>query len=227
MLLPLFDYLSQFFGPFRVVEFLSTRAILATLTSLLFSLVLGPKFINKMKDIQVGQVVRNEGPETHLTKQGTPTMGGTLILSSIFLSVILWGDLENRYLWVAFLTSIAFGVLGWIDDRLKIKFKSSDGLSAKNKIFWQSIITFTACSYLYFSQESIVETSLIVPFFKDISIPLGVGFIFLSYLVVIGTSNAVNLTDGLDGLAILPCVMVAAGLGLIGYLAGNAFIQIF
>ena len=123
-----------------------------------------------MKDIQVGQVVRNEGPETHLTKQGTPTMGGTLILSSIFLSVILWGDLENRYLWVAFLTSIAFGVLGWIDDRLKIKFKSSDGLSAKNKIFWQSIITFTACSYLYFSQESIAETSLIVPFFKDISI---------------------------------------------------------
>ena len=227
MLLPLFDYLSQFFGPFRVVEFLSTRAILATLTSLLFSLVLGPKFINKMKDIQVGQVVRNEGPETHLTKQGTPTMGGTLILSSIFLSVILWGDLENRYLWVAFLTSIAFGVLGWIDDRLKIKFKSSDGLSAKNKIFWQSIITFTACSYLYFSQESIVETSLIVPFFKDISIPLGVGFIFLSYLVVIGTSNAVNLTDGLDGLAILPCVMVAAGLGVIGYLAGNAIYSDF
>ena len=196
-------------------------------TSLLFSLVLGPKFINKMKDIQVGQVIRNEGPESHLTKQGTPTMGGTLILSSIFLSVILWGDLENRYLWVAFLTSIAFGVLGWIDDRLKIKFKSSDGLSAKNKIFWQSIITFTACSYLYFSQESIVETSLIVPFFKDISIPLGVGFILLSYLVVIGTSNAVNLTDGLDGLAILPCVMVAAGLGVIGYLAGNAIYSDF
>jgi phospho-N-acetylmuramoyl-pentapeptide-transferase len=180
-----------------------------------------------MKDIQVGQVVREEGPKTHLSKQGTPTMGGTLILSSIFLSVILWGDLENRYLWVAFLTAMSFGVLGWIDDRLKIKYKSSDGLSATNKIFWQSIIAIIACSYLYLSQENIAETSLIVPFFKDISIPLGLGFILLSYLVVIGTSNAVNLTDGLDGLAILPCVMVAAGLGIIGYLAGNAIYSDF
>ena len=190
MLLPLFEYLSDFFGPFRVVEFLSTRAILATLTSLLFSLVLGPKFINKMRDFQVGQVVRTEGPQSHLSKQGTPTMGGTLILSSIFLSVILWGDLENRYLWVAFLTAMSFGVLGWIDDRLKIKHKTSDGLSPSNKILWQSIIAISACSYLYLSQESIAETSLIVPFFKDISIPLGIGFIALSYLVVIGTSNA-------------------------------------
>ncbi len=199
MLLPLFEYLSEFFGPFRVVEFLSTRAILATLTSLLFSLVLGPRFINKMKDIQVGQVVREEGPKTHLSKQGTPTMGGTLILSSIILSVILWGDLENRYLWVAFLTTISFGVLGWIDDRLKIKYKSSDGLSASNKILWQSIITIIACSFLFYSHENVSEVSLIVPFFKDISIPLGFGFIFLSYFVVLGTSNAVNLTDGLDG----------------------------
>jgi phospho-N-acetylmuramoyl-pentapeptide-transferase len=180
-----------------------------------------------MKDIQAGQVVREEGPKTHLSKQGTPTMGGTLILSSIFLSVILWGDLENRYLWVAFLTAMSFGVLGWIDDRLKIKYKSSDGLSATNKIFWQSIIAIIACSYLYLSQENIAETSLIVPFFKDISIPLGLGFILLSYLVVIGTSNAVNLTDGLDGLAILPCVMVAAGLGIIGYLAGNVIYSDF
>ena len=221
MLLPLFEYLSEFFGPFRVVEFLSTRAILATLTSLLFSLVLGPRFINKMKDIQVGQVIREEGPKTHLSKQGTPTMGGTLILSSIILSVILWGDLENRYLWVVFLTTISFGVLGWIDDRLKIKLKSSDGLSASSKILWQSVITIIACSFLFYSHENVEEVSLIVPFFKDISIPLGVGFIFLSYFVVLGTSNAVNLTDGLDGLAILPCVMVAAGLGVIGYLAGN------
>ena len=221
MLLPLFEYLSEFFGPFRVVEYLSTRAILATLTSLLFSLVLGPRFINKMKDIQVGQVVREEGPKTHLSKQGTPTMGGTLILSSIILSIILWGDLENRYLWVAFLTTISFGVLGWIDDRLKIKYKSSDGLSASSKVLWQSIIAIVACSFLFYSHENVREVSLIVPFFKDISIPLGIGFIFLSYFVVLGTSNAVNLTDGLDGLAILPCVMVAAGLGIIGYLAGN------
>ena len=137
------------------------------------------------------------------------------------LSVVLWGDLENRYLWVAFLTAMSFGILGWADDHLKIKYKSSDGLSASNKIFWQSIIALIACSYLYISQENIAETSLIVPFFKDVSIPLGLGFIALSYFVVIGTSNAVNLTDGLDGLAILPCVMVAAGLGIIGYLAGN------
>ena len=221
MLLPLFDYLSEFFGPFRVVEFLSTRAILATLTSLLFALILGPRFINKMKDIQVGQVIRKEGPETHLSKQGTPTMGGTLILSSIFLSVLLWGDLENRYLWVAFLTTVSFGILGWIDDRLKIKHKTSDGLSALSKLFWQSLITLAACSYLFYSHENLAEVSLIVPFFKDVSIPLGIGFIFLSYFVVLGTSNAVNLTDGLDGLAILPCVMVAAGLGIIGYLGGN------
>ncbi len=221
MLLPLFDYLSEFFGPFRVVEFLSTRAILATLTSLLFALILGPRFINKMKDIQVGQVIRKEGPETHLSKQGTPTMGGTLILSSIFLSVLLWGDLENRYLWVAFLTTVSFGILGWIDDRLKIKHKTSDGLSALSKLFWQSLITLVACSYLFYSHENLAEVSLIVPFFKDVSIPLGIGFIFLSYFVVLGTSNAVNLTDGLDGLAILPCVMVAAGLGIIGYLSGN------
>ena len=221
MLLPLFDYLSEFFGPFRVVEFLSTRAILATLTSLLFALILGPRFINKMKDIQVGQVIRKEGPETHLSKQGTPTMGGTLILSSIFLSVLLWGDLENRYLWVAFLTTVSFGILGWIDDRLKIKHKTSDGLSALSKLFWQSLITLVACFYLFYSHGNLAEVSLIVPFFKDVSIPLGIGFIFLSYFVVLGTSNAVNLTDGLDGLAILPCVMVAAGLGIIGYLAGN------
>ena len=217
MLLPVFEYLSEFFGPFRVVEFLSTRAILATLTSLLFSLILGPRFINKMKDIQVRQVIREEGPKTHLSKQGTPTMGGTLILSSIFLSVILWGDLENRYLWVAFLTTISFGILGWIDDRLKIKHQSSEGLRASYKILWQSIIAITACSYLFFSHQNLQEVSLIVPFFKDISIPLGVSFIVLSYFVVIGTSNAVNLTDGLDGLAILPCVMVAAGLGIIWF----------
>ena len=221
MLLPLFEYLSEFFGPFRVVEFLSTRAILATLTSLLFSLVLGPKFINKMKDIQVGQVIREEGPDSHLSKQGTPTMGGTLILSSIFLSVVLWGDLENRYLWVAFLTSMSFGILGWIDDRSKIKHQSSDGLSPLNKIFWQSVITILACSYLYITQENISETSLIVPFFKDISIPLGAGFIVLSYFVVIGTSNAVNLTDGLDGLAIVPVMIACLSFALISYLVGN------
>tara|TARA_B100001179_G_scaffold182151_1_gene137550 strand:- start:3329 stop:4270 length:942 start_codon:yes stop_codon:yes gene_type:complete len=174
-----------------------------------------------MNQIQVGQVVRKEGPSSHLDKKGTPTMGGTLILASIFLSTILWGDLHNRYLWVAVTVTTFFGFLGWVDDFLKIKFKSSEGLSALGKIFWQSIIAILAVSYLFYSSTRIEEVSLIIPFFKNISIPLGMGFIVLSYLVIIASSNAVNLTDGLDGLAILPCVMVAGGLGLIGYAAGN------
>ena len=221
MLLTLFDYLSQFFGPFRVFEFLSVRAIAATLTALIFSLFFGPKFIRKMKITQVAQVIREEGPETHLKKEGTPTMGGTLILSSIFLSSLLWGDLSNRYIWVALGLTTSFGVLGWFDDKLKIKHKSSDGISASQKIIWQSAFALSACTYLFYSHQNIEEISLIVPFFKDVSIVLGVGFIALSAFVIVGTSNAVNLTDGLDGLAILPCVMVAAGLGLIGYVSGN------
>ena len=174
-----------------------------------------------MRDNQVGQVVREEGPETHLIKQGTPTMGGTLILSSILISSLLWGDLLNRYLWVAIGMTTSFGVLGWFDDKLKIKHKSSDGISATQKILWQSVFALIGCSYLFYSHANIEEVSLIVPFFKDISIALGIGFVVLSYFVIVGTSNAVNLTDGLDGLAILPCVMVAAGLGLIGYVSGN------
>jgi len=221
MLLELFNFFSDAFGPFRVFEYLSFRSIFATLTALLISLILGPRFINKMNQIQVGQVVRKEGPSSHLDKKGTPTMGGTLILASIFLSTILWGDLHNRYLWVAVTVTTFFGFLGWVDDFLKIKFKSSEGLSALGKIFWQSIIAILAVSYLFYSSTRIEEVSLIIPFFKNISIPLGMGFIVLSYLVIIASSNAVNLTDGLDGLAILPCVMVAGGLGLIGYAAGN------
>ena len=221
MLLELFNFFSDAFGPFRVFEYLSFRSIFATLTALLISLVLGPRFISKMNQIQVGQVVRKEGPSSHLDKKGTPTMGGTLILASIFLSTILWGDLHNRYLWVAVTVTTFFGFLGWVDDFLKIKFKSSEGLSALGKIFWQSIIAILAVSYLFYSSTRIEEVSLIIPFFKNISIPLGMGFIVLSYLVIIASSNAVNLTDGLDGLAILPCVMVAGGLGLIGYAAGN------
>ena len=221
MLLELFNFFSDAFGPFRVFEYLSFRSIFATLTALLISLILGPRFISKMNQIQVGQVVRKEGPSSHLDKKGTPTMGGTLILASIFLSTILWGDLHNRYLWVAVTVTTFFGFLGWVDDFLKIKFKSSEGLSALGKIFWQSIIAILAVSYLFYSSTRIEEVSLIIPFFKNISIPLGMGFIVLSYLVIIASSNAVNLTDGLDGLAILPCVMVAGGLGLIGYAAGN------
>ncbi len=221
MLVELLDFFSDSYGPLRVFDYLSFRAIFATLTALLVSLILGPKFINKMQTIEVGQVIREKGPATHLSKKGTPTMGGTLILTSIFISTILWGDLENRYLWVALGVTTLFGLLGWVDDLYKLRFESSKGLSPLAKIFWQSLIALVAVIYLFYSSENINETSFIVPFFKNISIPLGFGFILLSYLVIIGSSNAVNLTDGLDGLAILPCVMVAGGLGLIGYAAGN------
>tara|TARA_Y100000590_G_scaffold106207_1_gene120944 strand:+ start:2027 stop:3109 length:1083 start_codon:yes stop_codon:yes gene_type:complete len=223
MLVEFFNFFSDSYGPLRVFDYLSFRAILSTLTALMVSLLLGPRFINKMQDIRVGQVIRQEGPSSHLSKKGTPTMGGTLILSSIFISSVLWGDLTNKYLWVALGVTTLFGILGWVDDLFKLRYESSKGLSALSKIFWQSIIALIAISFLFYTSENLNETSLIVPFFKDISIPLGVGFIFLSYLVVIGSSNAVNLTDGLDGLAILPCVMVAGGLGLIGYAAGNTF----
>ena len=221
MLVELFNFFSDSFGPLRVFDYLSFRAIFATLTALLVSLILGPRFTSKMKAIEVGQVVGERGPSTHLSKSGTPTMGGTLILASIFISSILWGDLENRYLWVALGVTTLFGVLGWVDDLYKLRHQSSKGLSPLAKIFWQSLIALAAVLFLYYSSENIHETSLIIPFFKDISLNLGLGFVFLSYLVIIGSSNAVNLTDGLDGLAILPCVMVAGGLGLIGYAAGN------
>ena len=221
MLVELFNFFSDSFGPLRVFDYLSFRAIFSTLTALTISLVIGPRFINKMQEIQVGQVIRERGPADHLSKSGTPTMGGALILTSVFLSTILWGDLENRYLWVALGVTVLFGFLGWVDDLYKIKLNSSDGLSAFNKIFWQSIIALSAGFYLFYSSTSLEEVSLIVPFFKEISLPLGIGFILVTYLVVLASSNAVNLTDGLDGLAILPCVMVAAGLGIIGYLSGN------
>jgi len=221
MLIEFFNFFSDSFGPLRVFDYLSFRAILATLTALLISLILGPVFIDKMQEIQVGQVVRDKGPSSHFMKRGTPTMGGTLILASIFLSSLLWGDLENKYLWTALGVTTLFGLLGWVDDLFKIKLKSSDGLSGFSKIFWQSIIALAAGFYLYYTSTGSDELSLIVPFFKDISVHLGLGFVFLAYLVIIASSNAVNLTDGLDGLAILPCVMVAGGLGLIGYASGN------
>jgi len=222
MLLEIINFFSDSYGPFRVFDYLSFRAISTTLTALVISLILGPKFINKMQEIDVGQVVREKGPTSHWSKRGTPTMGGALILSSIFISTVLWGDLQNRYLWVALSVTTLFGLLGWVDDLIKIRMKSSAGLSGLSKIFWQSVIALSAAYFLFYSSSNPHELSLIVPFFKEVSIPLGLGFVFLSYLVIIGSSNAVNLTDGLDGLAILPCVMVAGGLGLIGYAAGNS-----
>ncbi len=222
MLLWLAEYLQQYYSGFNVFNYLTLRAILSVITALLISLVIGPVMIRKLAHYQIGQTVRNDGPQTHLSKAGTPTMGGALILVAIALSTLLWGDLENRHVWVVLLTTLAFGVIGWVDDYRKLIRKDPKGLPAKWKYFWQSLVGFAVAFYLFDSAVSPVETTLIVPFFKTVAIPMGaVMFIALTYFVIVGTSNAVNLTDGLDGLAILPTVLVAGALGIFAYLTGN------
>jgi len=221
MLLWLTDYLTHYWTAFAVFKYLTFRAILGILTALFVSLFFGPKMIRWLSRYQIGQTIRDDGPQSHLSKAGTPTMGGALILLSITLSVLLWGDLSNRYVWVALLTTLSFGVIGWIDDYKKLVKKDPKGLAAKWKYLWQSIFGLVAVIYLYHSSVSPIETQLIVPFFKDIAISLGMGYILLGYFVVVGSSNAVNLTDGLDGLAIMPTVMVAGALGIFSYLSGN------
>jgi len=185
------------------------------------SLLIGPYVIRRLADLQIGQTVRDDGPQTHLSKAGTPTMGGALILIVIAITTILWGDLNSHHVWIVLGVTMAFGVIGWIDDYLKLVRKNSDGLVARWKYFWQSVVGLTAAVILYSTAQLPAETELIVPFFKEVAIPLGMGFVLLSYLMIVGMSNAVNLTDGLDGLAILPTVMVGAALGLIAYVAGN------
>ena len=221
MLLWLADYLSQFHTGFAVVQYLSLRAIFAVITALSVALFLGPKVIRKLREYQIGQTIRDDGPKSHLSKAGTPTMGGALILLSITVSTLLWGNLENKYVWITLLVTLAFGVIGWIDDYRKVVEKNSRGLPARWKYFWQSALAIVAGIYMFSTAPSSAETSLIIPFFKDVVIELGIFYIVLSYFVIVGSSNAVNLTDGLDGLAILPTVMVGAALGLCAYLAGN------
>jgi phospho-N-acetylmuramoyl-pentapeptide-transferase len=222
MLLWLAEYLQQYYSGFNVFNYLTLRAILSVITALLISLIIGPIMIRKLTHYQIGQTVRNDGPQTHLSKAGTPTMGGTLILIAIALSTLLWGDLENRHLWVVLITTLAFGVIGWVDDYRKLIRKDPKGLPAKWKYFWQSLVGLSVAFYLFETAASPVETTLIVPFFKSVAIPLGAFmFIALTYFVIVGTSNAVNLTDGLDGLAILPTVLVAGALGIFAYLTGN------
>jgi len=221
MLLWLTDYLTHYWTAFAVFKYLTFRAILGILTALFVSLFFGPKMIRWLSRYQIGQTIRDDGPQSHLSKAGTPTMGGALILLSITLSVLLWGDLSNRYVWVALLTTLSFGLIGWIDDYKKLVKRDPKGLAAKWKYLWQSIFGLVAVIYLYHSSVSPIETQLIVPFFKDIAISLGMGYILLGYFVVVGSSNAVNLTDGLDGLAIMPTVMVAGALGIFSYLSGN------
>ena len=221
MLLWLAEYLTQFHTGFAVVQYLSLRAIFAVITALTVALFLGPKVIRKLREYQIGQTIRDDGPKSHLSKAGTPTMGGALILLSITVSTLLWGNLENKYVWLTLLVTLAFGVIGWIDDYRKVVEKNSRGLPARWKYFWQSALAIVAGVYMFATAPSAAETSLIIPFFKDVIIELGIFYIVLSYFVIVGASNAVNLTDGLDGLAILPTVMVGAALGLCAYFAGN------
>ncbi len=223
MLLWLTEYLTQFHSGFNVFQYLTMRIILGVLTSLFISLLVGPYLIRRLNEYQIGQSVRDDGPESHLSKSGTPTMGGLLILVSIAVGTLCWADLTNRFIAVVLLVTLAFGVVGWVDDYRKVVERNPKGLPGRYKYFWQSIIGLVAAMYLYQSAASPAETQLIIPFIKDVSINLGWMYVVLSYFVIVGTSNAVNLTDGLDGLAILPTVLVAGALMIFAYATGHIY----
>jgi phospho-N-acetylmuramoyl-pentapeptide-transferase len=221
MLLLLAEYLSQFESAFRVFEYLTLRGILAAGTALAISLLVGPVMIRRLTFYQMGQSIRSDGPQSHFSKAGTPTMGGALLLVGIATSCLLWGDLRNPYLWVAMLVTAVFGSVGWVDDYRKIVERDSRGLPARWKYFWQSLAGLAAALYLYLASDTAATTQLFIPFFKDFAWSMGPSFILLAYFVIVGASNAVNLTDGLDGLAILPTVLVGTALGIIAYLTGR------
>lgn len=222
MLLYLSEYLINFDSGFQVFQYLTLRAILGALTALVISFLVGPYMIRKLTHKKIGQSIRQEGPESHYEKAGTPTMGGALILVAISVSTLLWADLSNRYVWIVLLVTLGHGIIGFVDDYRKVMLGNSDGLSAKAKMFWQSIIALGAGCFIYWSAEVPAETQFIVPFFKDIVLNMGWFYIPVAYCVIVGSSNAVNLTDGLDGLAIMPTVMVGAALGIFAYLSGHA-----
>ena len=214
-------WLAEYYSGFHVFQYLTLRAILAALTALAISLLVGPRMIRWLAEYQVGQRVRSDGTQTHLSKAGTPTMGGALILAAIVAATLLWADLANRFVWVVLLVTIAFGLVGFWDDYLKLVVGDSRGLIARYKYFWQSFAGLGAAIVLYVTAQSPADTTLYVPFFKHFVVPLGVLFIPLTYFVIVGSSNAVNLTDGLDGLAIMPSVLVAGALGVFAYASGN------
>jgi len=221
MLFHLTQYLSEYYSGFNVFNYLTMRAILGVLTALMISFLIGPYMIKKLSIMKIGQTVRDDGPETHFSKAGTPTMGGALILAAVTISTLLWADLDNRQIWVVLFVLLSFGIIGWVDDYKKLIKKDPEGLKSRYKFFWQTFIAVIVSIYLY-QTASPVEKELIVPFFKSVAIPLGViSFVLLSFLVIVGSSNAVNFTDGLDGLAILPSVMVGGALGIFAYLTGN------
>ena len=222
MLLYLSHQLEELASVFRLFNYLTFRAILAALTALLISLLIGPKMIASFAKYQIGQRVRDDGPKSHLPKAGTPTMGGALILVAIAVSTLLWADLSNRFIWITLFVTLAFGLIGFWDDYLKLVVGNSRGLIARYKYFWQSVAALGCAVALFYSAKSPAETALYVPFFKSVAIPLGFGYIVLTYFVLVGTSNGVNLTDGLDGLAIMPAVLVGGALGVFAYATGNS-----
>lgn len=222
MLVWLADILAPYFSPFSVVKYLTLRGILGIMTALFISLLMGPWFIKKLNQKQIGQSVRDDGPQSHLSKSGTPTMGGALLLFAIVFSVLLWADLSNRFVWAVLFITVAYGMIGWVDDYRKVIEKNSRGLPAKWKYFWQSAAGVAVAIFLFNSAQVPAETQLFVPFFKNVALDLSWAYLFLVYFVVVGSSNAVNLTDGLDGLAIMPTVMVGSALGIIAYLVGHA-----
>ncbi len=223
MLLALFQWIAEDIRAFNVFSYITLRTVLAALTALSISFMIGPAMIRSLTAHKVGQSVRNDGPQTHLVKAGTPTMGGALILIAVMVTTLLWADLSNRYIWIVSLTTLGFGVIGWVDDYRKVIQRNSKGLPASAKFFWQSVIALLVAVYLAMTASLPQQTEMIVPFFKEIAIPLGSSlFIVLTYLVIVGTSNAVNLTDGLDGLAIMPTVMISGALAIFAYVAGHA-----
>ena len=222
MLLWLADYLKAYVSFFNVFQYLTFRGILGVLTALAIAFIVGPYMIRKLSYHQIGQSVRNDGPQSHLSKAGTPTMGGALILVAISISTLLWADLHNRYVWVVLFITFIFGAVGWVDDYRKVVQRNSKGLPAKWKYFWQSVGGLGVAIFLYMNHQSPAEIQLLVPFFKNVQVDIGWFYIVLTYFVIVGTSNAVNLTDGLDGLAILPTVLVGGALGVFAYVTGNS-----
>ena len=222
MMLLIGQWLSGVDAGFEVVRYITLRAIFAALTALVVCLLMGPRLIRWLTRENIGQSIRDDGPQTHLVKAGTPTMGGAMIIVAVALSTLMWSDLSVRQVWLVLFVSIGFGLIGWVDDYRKVVLSNSVGLTARKKLIWQTLVAGIAVIVMYMLVQDPAEVELIVPFFKDFVIYLGWAIIPFAFLVIVGSSNAVNLTDGLDGLAILPSVMVAAGLGLIAYLAGHA-----
>ncbi len=222
MLLWISQQLSALNPDFNLFGYITARTILAALTALGVALFAGPPMIRRLHGLQIGQTVRPEGPQSHLVKAGTPTMGGALILVAVVLGVLAWGDLNNHYVWTVLAVTVAFGAIGWYDDYRKLVRRDSRGLPARWKYLGQSLAGLGAAFYLYSQAVEPAATALLVPFFKNVALPLGAGFIVLTYFVIVGSSNAVNLTDGLDGLAIMPVVLISGALGVFAYATGNS-----